>query len=75
MARLETRVERLEQSRPGMDFVAAVIVGDEDESAAIERSCKLNGITRATFDAARHRTIVHVRFVPARDGTLAQRQP
>lgn len=63
MARLENRIDRLEQARPGADYVVAVVLGDEDEEAAIERCCRDNGITRQQFDAAQHRSILRVEFV------------
>ena len=62
MANLETRVTKLEQGRPGL-YPVAVAFDDESDETAIERCCRKNGITRQTFDAARDKMVMRVRFV------------
>ena len=51
MENLERRVAKLEHMAPAI-YPCVIIVGDEDEEAAIKRYCEEHGITRQAFDAA-----------------------
>lgn len=64
MAKLESRLAKLEQATPRVNF-GVLVMGDEDEETAIERACLRNGITRQTFDAAPEPKIIRVKFVCA----------